>query len=272
VAGIMSGEFVSRFTNTFIIRDPAPVIASLYGFWPDFTLEETGYEQQHRLFGLAVENGEDPAVVDAADLTADPEGTIRAYCEKLGVPFMPESLTWETGDVPGWEMWTGGTKRRRRAPASRASRSKTTRKCGQAWKASMNAAFRTTQNSARSSCGPPDKPRSVGVFPHHQDRAVCVLDHGVRDAAQERATQAAQAAAPDNDKFRAQFLGELQDLGVRASHPQVGPRDPCAGGLDPPRLLVQDPLRVLPDRFETGGISLHLRMVNRRNETDVDHV
>src|SRR5215213_3848478 len=37
----------------------------------------------------------------------------------------------------------------------------------------MNAAFRTTQNSARSSCGPPDKPRSVGVFPHHQDRAVC---------------------------------------------------------------------------------------------------
>jgi len=107
VASIMSGEFVSRFTNTFIIRDPAPVIASLYGFWPDFTLEETGYEQQHRLFGLAVENGGDPAVVDAADLTADPEGTIRAYCEKLGVPFMPESLTWEPGDVLGWEMGTG---------------------------------------------------------------------------------------------------------------------------------------------------------------------
>jgi hypothetical protein len=106
VAGIMSGEFVSRFTNTFIIRDPAPVIASLGRFWPDFTPEESGYEQQHRLFELALENGEEPAVVDAADLTADPEGTIRAYCEKLGVPFMPESLSWEPGDVPGWEMWT----------------------------------------------------------------------------------------------------------------------------------------------------------------------
>jgi hypothetical protein len=106
VAGIMSGEFVSRFTNTFIIRDPAPVIASLGRFWPDFTPEETGYVQQHRLFELALENGEEPAVVDAADLTADPEGTIRAYCEKLGVPFMPESLSWEPGDVPGWEMWT----------------------------------------------------------------------------------------------------------------------------------------------------------------------
>lgn len=105
VAGFMVPEFVSRFTNTFIIRNPAPAIASLYRFWPDFTLEETGYEQQHRLYGLAVANGEDPAIVDAADLTEDPEGTIRAYCEKLNVPFMPEALAWEPDEVPGWEMW-----------------------------------------------------------------------------------------------------------------------------------------------------------------------
>ena len=106
LAGIMDKELVSRFTNTFIIRDPAPVIASLGRFWPDFTLEETGYEEQHRLFGLAGENGEEPAVVDAADLTRDPEGTIRAYCEKLDVPFVPEALSWEPGEVPEWEMWT----------------------------------------------------------------------------------------------------------------------------------------------------------------------
>jgi Sulfotransferase domain len=106
VVGLMSREFTSRFTNTFIIRDPTPVIASLSRFWPDFTLEETGYEQQYRLFELAVENGEDPAVVDAADLTGDPAGTIRAYCEKLDLPFMPESLSWEPGKVPEWEMWT----------------------------------------------------------------------------------------------------------------------------------------------------------------------
>ena len=106
VAGFMSREFISTFTNTFIIREPAPVISSLDSFWPDFTLEETGYDQQHRLFRLAVENGEDPTVVDAADLTGDPEGTIRAYCEKIGVPFMPEALSWEPGEVPEWEMWT----------------------------------------------------------------------------------------------------------------------------------------------------------------------
>jgi hypothetical protein len=106
VADVMDEEFASRFTNTFIIREPAPVISSLNSFWPDFTLEEVGYEQLHRLFELAVHRGEDPAVVDAADLTADPAATIRAYCEKLGVPFMPESLSWEPGEVPEWEMWT----------------------------------------------------------------------------------------------------------------------------------------------------------------------
>jgi hypothetical protein len=105
VASFMTREFASRFTNTFIIRQPTPVIASLYRFWPDFTLEESGYEHQHRLFNLAVENGEDPAVVDAADLTADPEGTIRAYCERLNVPFISKALSWEPGEVPDWEMW-----------------------------------------------------------------------------------------------------------------------------------------------------------------------
>lgn len=107
VAGFMSGEFVANFTNTFIVREPAPVISSLNSFWPDFTLEETGYEQQQMLYGLAVANGEDPAVVDAADLTRDPGGTIRALCQKLGIPFMPEALSWEPGEVPGWETWTG---------------------------------------------------------------------------------------------------------------------------------------------------------------------
>ena len=105
VAGFMTPRFISGFTNTFIIREPAPVIASMARFWPDFTFEEVGYEQQHRLFGLAVENGQEPAIVDAADLIRDPEGTVRAYCARLGVPFVREALLWKPGAVPGWEMW-----------------------------------------------------------------------------------------------------------------------------------------------------------------------
>jgi Sulfotransferase domain len=103
--GIMTPEFVSNFTNTFIIRNPVAVIASLNRFWPDFTLEETGYELQHRLFTFAVENGEEPAIVDASDLTQNPEGIVAAYCEVLGIPFIPEALSWEPRKIPDWEMW-----------------------------------------------------------------------------------------------------------------------------------------------------------------------
>ena len=80
-AGFITREFASRFTHYFIIRVPAPAIASLYRFWPDFTLEEASYQQRHRLFGLAVENGEGADVVDATDLTKDTEGrpTIEGY-------------------------------------------------------------------------------------------------------------------------------------------------------------------------------------------------
>ena len=38
--GLIGPEFVSRFANTFIIRDPKYVISSLYRMWPDFTFEE----------------------------------------------------------------------------------------------------------------------------------------------------------------------------------------------------------------------------------------
>jgi Sulfotransferase domain len=104
-ASFMSREFASEFTNTFIIRDPTPVIASLNRFWSDFTLEETGYEQLHRLFGFAAENGEEPAIVDASDLLGNPQGTVAAYCAKLDIPFMPEALSWEPHKLPEWEMW-----------------------------------------------------------------------------------------------------------------------------------------------------------------------
>ena len=28
-----------------------------------------------------------------------------AYCRKLGIPFIPEALSWEPRKVPDWEMW-----------------------------------------------------------------------------------------------------------------------------------------------------------------------
>src|SRR3712207_2960346 len=50
--GLLSPEFASNFVNTFIIRDPKYVIASLHKMWPDFTVEETGFEHVYDLFQI----------------------------------------------------------------------------------------------------------------------------------------------------------------------------------------------------------------------------
>jgi hypothetical protein len=105
--GVMSPEFISRFVNTFIVRDPKYVLSSLYKMWPDFTLEETGFEQIYWAFRYAEEAGEDPVVVDAMTFSEDPVGIISAYCERIGLPFRADALSWEPGEVEEWKSWEG---------------------------------------------------------------------------------------------------------------------------------------------------------------------
>jgi Sulfotransferase domain len=106
--GLISSRFAASFSNTFIIRDPKYVIASLHKMWPDFTLEETGFEQIYNLFRYATEvNREDVVVVDAMTFSENPEGILATYCEHLGVPFDPDSLLWAPREVRRWDSWEG---------------------------------------------------------------------------------------------------------------------------------------------------------------------
>ena len=91
-------EFLSRFTHSFLIRDPAKMLPSMYDKWPDFIVEETGYAEQHELFERIRNAYGTPPVIDAEDLVNQPDATVRAYCDAIGIPFIPESLSWETGE------------------------------------------------------------------------------------------------------------------------------------------------------------------------------
>ena len=103
---LISPEFVSNFANTFIIRDPKYVITSLHRMWPDFTLEETGFEELYHLFRYVMEvDPDDVVVVDAMTFSENPAGVLATYCDHLNVPFRPDSLSWESADVPEWERW-----------------------------------------------------------------------------------------------------------------------------------------------------------------------
>ncbi len=43
---------------------------------------------------------------------------VKQYCEKVGIPFLPESLTWEPEFKPEWKSGSRGTSTPARAPAS----------------------------------------------------------------------------------------------------------------------------------------------------------
>jgi hypothetical protein len=104
-AGFRDRGLVENFRNTFLIREPKQTLSSFYKMWPDFTLEEAGYEQLYCLFECVTEAGQEPIVVDAEEFSANTEGTIAAYCNELNVPYKPEALSWEQREVPEWEMW-----------------------------------------------------------------------------------------------------------------------------------------------------------------------
>jgi hypothetical protein len=107
VAGIMDRDLVGRFRNTFLMREPRAVISSYAKKWPDFTFEEAGYEELYRLYGYAVEDGQEPVVIDAQDLSENPDAVVAAYCGFLKIAHKPEALTWEPREIPEWNMWEG---------------------------------------------------------------------------------------------------------------------------------------------------------------------
>ena len=105
VAGLASPAFAGRFTNTFLIRDPARSLPSLARMWPDFTTEEAGYAALAALVDHAEAAGQDPVVIDSDDLCRAPEAVVAAWCDRVDLPFDPSALSWAPGMQEEWRLW-----------------------------------------------------------------------------------------------------------------------------------------------------------------------
>lgn len=103
---IKDDEFLKRITSTFLIRDPEKTILSHYKINPDVTSEEIGFELELNIFEKVKElTGKTPALIDADDLEDDPERVVKAYCEAVGIKYLPESLHWDSGHKKEWDSW-----------------------------------------------------------------------------------------------------------------------------------------------------------------------
>ncbi|WP_265277315.1 sulfotransferase family protein [Nostoc sp. KVJ3] len=99
-------EFLSSIINTFIVRHPEEIFASLYTLKPDFTEEEFGFTALDNIWIIVTEElGQEPIVVEANDFRRHPETILRRYCDRIKVEFIPQMLSWENGQLKQWQSY-----------------------------------------------------------------------------------------------------------------------------------------------------------------------
>lgn len=106
---IWNADFLSHFTHAFLIRDPAKTISSMYNKWPDFDELEVGFPEQRALFDLLTAlNGKSPPVIDSDDLLENPDAIVSAFCNSVGISFLPKAMNWKAGKDPSAHSWWDG--------------------------------------------------------------------------------------------------------------------------------------------------------------------
>ncbi|MFI5496354.1 hypothetical protein [Actinoplanes sp. NPDC051859] len=96
--------FLREVRHTFLIRRPTEVASSFFALKPDMRLADIGIAHQHELLEtIRAAGGDAAAIVDAADLMADPAAVLAGYCAAVGLPFRPEALSWPAGARTEWE-------------------------------------------------------------------------------------------------------------------------------------------------------------------------
>ncbi|MFF5973376.1 sulfotransferase family protein [Streptomyces sp. NPDC012769] len=107
--------FLTGATHTFIIRHPAEAIASHHALNPDLGRDEIGFARLHEIFTAVRDaSGTTPVVIDSDDLLDRPADTVRAYCSAVGIPFLPDALSWQPGMRSEWQAtsrWHESTSR-----------------------------------------------------------------------------------------------------------------------------------------------------------------
>ncbi|MBT8408024.1 MAG: sulfotransferase [Alphaproteobacteria bacterium] len=106
-------EWLAEVTNVFLIRHPMRVVASYARKRQNPGADDLGFKRQFELFEAVRAMGQDPVVIDSADIRADPEGMLGALLEAVGIPsdeWLPNAgpqimLQWPAGGIPEDGVW-----------------------------------------------------------------------------------------------------------------------------------------------------------------------
>ncbi|WP_258177599.1 sulfotransferase-like domain-containing protein [Streptomyces solincola] len=100
---LTSQGFLRETVHSFILRHPREVIESHFALNSGLTRDEIGFARLWEIHQAVLEaGGPEPVVVDSDDLLDRPEATVRAFCERVGIPFVPAALQWKPGEPGQW--------------------------------------------------------------------------------------------------------------------------------------------------------------------------
>ncbi|WP_155212606.1 sulfotransferase family protein [Fulvivirga aurantia] len=90
-------NFLHRFSNIFLIRNPREMLPSLSQQLPNPILRDTALDKQVDLYKRIINLKQEPIIIDARHLLENPEGILGKVCESLDIPFYNSMLSWQAG-------------------------------------------------------------------------------------------------------------------------------------------------------------------------------
>jgi hypothetical protein len=99
-------EWIAGLRNAFLVRDPEAVLASYVARRGEATLADIGIVQQRELFEAEADRlGRAPAVVEGADILAEPARVLAELCAALGIAYDEAMLRWPPGRRESDGVW-----------------------------------------------------------------------------------------------------------------------------------------------------------------------
>jgi len=96
-------DFLSKCVNIFLIRNPKQIIASYAQVIDKPVMRDIGIEYEWKLFDEL--NDPKSIVLDSGLLLENPESVLKQVCERAGINFQKQMLTWQAGPKPYDGVW-----------------------------------------------------------------------------------------------------------------------------------------------------------------------
>ena len=99
-------SWMKKVENCFLIRDPKDMIISYSKVYDDLNMHLLGLNEQYEIFNYVKEiTGEIPPVIDSKDVLLNPREVLNKLCDKLGIIFSEEMLSWSKGERKTDGVW-----------------------------------------------------------------------------------------------------------------------------------------------------------------------